>query len=63
MAVFANHFVGSFTDRHSQPLLGFQSIAFFTVEGTKPAEIAVQVARNHTANFLYPGFESAVIKH
>ena len=45
-----------FTDRHSQPLLGFRSIAFFTVEGTKPAEIVVQVARGHTAKLLYPGF-------
>ena len=53
--------LGHFTDCHSQPLLGFRSIAFFTVEGTKPAEIAVQVARGHTAKLLYPGFEPTVI--
>ena len=50
-----------FTDRHSQPLLGFRSIALFTVEGTKPAEIVGQVARGHTAKLLYSGFEPAVI--
>ena len=49
------------TDRHSQPLLRFRSIAFFTVEGTKPAEIVGQVARDHTANLLYLDFEPAVI--
>ena len=46
-----------FTDRHSQPLLEFRSIALFTVEGTKPAEIVGQVARGHTAKLSYLGFE------
>jgi len=50
-----------FTDRHSQPLLEFHSIAFFTVDGMKTAEVVAQVARGRTAKLFYPGFEPAVI--
>lgn len=42
-----------FTDRHGQPQLGIRSITLFTVEGTKLAEIVVQVAGGHTAKLLY----------
>ncbi len=48
-------------NRQRQPLSGFHAAGRRPLDGTEPAEVAVQIFRRHAAKLTQPALESAVV--
>jgi hypothetical protein len=49
-------------ERHRQPMRGFRRTGRIALEGSKPAQVVLQVAGGHAVEFPYPCFEPTVIR-